>query len=205
MIAIFAAYAFANFASSPQQAALNALYQPKGTVAVVERMNVVGRYAAVLTHGGLMEGSAVIEPILVERFSFGWQALDVLYFQCQIDGHGISRGDGARLMRSLPAPKNDRPCRGVRNDSGPVQDIEAIRRQMDGRLIPYVVVSANYAIGGWYGGGGGATLFKKRVGGWHRIAGGGGAIGVAEMREYGVPQSDWCAFGIYDAICPHKS
>ncbi len=205
---MFLAIAFlslANFASTPQQAALNALYQPKGHAAVVERINIVGRFAAVLPHGGLMEGSAVTDAILVERFSFGWQALDVLYFWYRLDSHGISSRDKAKLLLGMPKPENSLPPRGVWSDSGPTPDVEAIRRKMRGPLVPYVVVSGAYALGEWYGGGGGQTLFKKGNGDWRRVAGGGGAMGTSEMREHGVPQSAWCAFGIYDAPCPHKN
>jgi hypothetical protein len=192
-------------ASTPQQAALHALYAPKGHEIIVTRTDVVGRYATVLTRGGLMEGSAVTEPILVERFSFGWQALDILYFRCRLDAHSISGGDNARLMLGMPKPYDDRPCRGGWNDAGSIADVEAVRRQMGGRLTPYVVISGIYAVGGWYGSGGGETLFRKDGAIWRRIAGGGGEMGVDEMREYGVPQSAWCAFGIYGATCPHKN
>jgi hypothetical protein len=202
---MFAFHLFASFGPSPQQAALNALYQPNGNIAIVERMNLVGRYAAVLTRGGQMEGSTVTWPILVEHFSFGWQALDALNFRCRLDEHGISSGDKTQLMRGMPQPQDDWPCIGVGKDAGPVPDVEAIRRTMRFPLIPYVVVVGTYAIGQWYGGGGGETLFRKGCGTWRRIAGGGGAMGISEMRQYGVPRSAWCAFGIYDAVCPHKN
>ena len=153
MFVMFAFHLFASFGSSPQQAALNALYQPKGNIAVVERMNFVGRYAAVLTRGGLMEGSTVTWPILVEHFSFGWQALDVLNFRCRLDEHAISSGDKAQLMRGMPKPQDDGPCTGFRKDAGPVADVEAIRPTLRFPLVPDVVVSGRYAIGEWYGGG----------------------------------------------------
>jgi hypothetical protein len=72
---------------------------------------------------------------------------------------------------------------------------------MQGPLIPYVVVSSDWAMGEWYGAGGGEALYRKRQGNWRVVEDGGGAMGVDYMRKYGVPRSDWCKFGIFDANC----
>lgn len=77
MVAILAAQA--NYAATPQGAALRAVYGDLVEVDVerrrdhvsVQRVNIAGRYAAVLLRGAMMEGSAIAEPILVARFSFG--------------------------------------------------------------------------------------------------------------------------------------
>jgi hypothetical protein len=203
-LALIALTTMVHYASTPAQAAIHVLYPAKGRSVVVQRMNIVGRYATVVSRGGLMEGELITEPILVEHFSFGWQALEILNFRCRLDGHAISEHDKALLMRGMPKPEDDRPCKGVTKDAGPTVDVEAVRRQMRGPLVPHVVVSGNFALGEWYGGGGGESLFKKLGAAWHRIAGGGGAMGTADIKKYGVPSSAWCAFGIYDAKCPTK-
>lgn len=203
-LALIALLALTPFASTPALAAIHALYAPKGQSVVVQRINVVGRYATVVSRGGQMESRAVTEPILVEHFSFGWQALEMINFQCRLDGHAISARDKALLMRAMPKPEDDRPCKGISEDAGPTADVEAVRRQMHGPLVPHVVANGDFALGEWYGAGGGESLFKKLGGGWHRIAGGGGAMGTADMKKYGVPSSAWRAFGIYDAKCPSK-
>lgn len=192
------------YALTPAQAAKDVLHPAKGHSVVVRRINVVGRYATVVSRGGLMEGELTTEPILVERFSFGWQALEIVNFRCRLDGHAISEHDKAQLMRGMPTPIDDRPCTGVTKDAGPTSDVDAVRRQLGWGLVPTVVVSGNFALGSWYGGGGGATLFKKLGGAWNRIGGGGGAMGIADIKKYGVPSSAWCPFGIYNAKCRSK-
>lgn len=149
-----------------------------------------------------MEGVPVTEAILVERFSFGWQALDVLNSKCRLDSHRLGSNINDALMRTMPKPQDDRPCRGYLIDAGPRDDLEAVRRMMPAPLIPYVVVSGDWAMGEWYGAGGGESLYRKRDGRWHLVESGGGAMGANYMRKYGVPQSDWCKFGIFDAKCP---
>ncbi len=147
-----------------------------------------------------MDGSAVAEPILVQHFSFGWQPLDILNFRCSLDSHALGAHANAILMHGMPEPKDDRPCRDLQ-DTGPRVQVQAIRRLMRGPLVPHVAGSGHWAMGSWYGGGGGESLFRRRNGRWLQVASGGGAMGAAGMRLYGVPQSVWCKFGIYDAKC----
>jgi hypothetical protein len=173
--------------------------------AIVKRVNVVGTFAAVLTEGGRMEGDPVTFAILVERFPFGWQAIDALNFYCNLEAHHLGQNNENELMRGMPRPKDDRPCMGaLPRDAGRRDDVEAVREMMRGPLIPYVVVSGAWAIGGWYGAGGGESLYQRRAGRWHLVESGGGAMGVDYMRKYGVPQSDWCKFGVFDAKCGKK-
>jgi hypothetical protein len=189
------------YAATPQQAALRTVSFGVKAPATVVRANKAGRYAAVLTSGGKMEGSNVTAPILVERFSFGWQAIDLLNFRCRLDSHDLGASVSAQLMRGMPKPQDDRPCRGVRRDSGAQADVESVRRLMRGPLVPAVAVSGNWAIGDWYGAGGGEQLYRRLDGRWKFVAGGGGALGVSEMHEYGVPRADWCKLEVYDATC----
>jgi hypothetical protein len=102
----------------------------------------------------------------------------------------------------MPKLQDDRPCVGYSKDFGPQAEVEAVRRLMRGPLVPYVAVSDGWAMGDWYGAGGGETLYQLRNGVWVIVAGGGGAMGISEMRQYHVPEAAWCAFGIYGATCP---
>ncbi len=192
------------YAASPERAALSVVYSASKKPVAVRRVNIVGPYATVLTSGGLMESSPVREAILVERFSFGWQALDILNASCRLRDHALGEPTEQRLMLSMPKPSDNdiRMCNG-RKDAGPPNDIQEVRRLVDGPLVPYVIVFNGWAIAEWYGAGGGMSLWSKHSGGWRLVEGGGGAMGVSEMRRYGVPESDWCRFGIVDAKC-HK-
>jgi hypothetical protein len=188
-VLILAAIMLHAYATTAQGAALRAMYFDPKHPAVVERVNVAGAYASVLTKGARMEGDPVTFAILVERFSFGWQAVDALNCYCNLKAHRLDKNAEDALMRRMPKPKDDRPCN------------ETVRRMMRGPLVPYVVVSGTWAMGEWYGGGGGDSLFEKRDGRWRLVEDGGGAMGVDYMRRYGVPQWDWCKFGIFDAKC----
>jgi hypothetical protein len=200
---LIAAIMLHTYASTPQSAAIGAMSVDPKHPPVVERANVVGAYAAVLAKGGKMEGDPVTFPILVERFSFGWQPVDALNFYCNLEAHHLGQSTDDALMRGMPRPKDDRPCKGtLLTDAGPSDDVDAVRRMMHGPVIPYVVVSDNWAVGEWYGGGGGESLFQKNAGHWHLVESESGAMGVNYMVKHGVPRSDWCKFGIYDAVCP---
>jgi hypothetical protein len=201
VLALVAKAATHAFAPTPQGAALAAMYADPMRPPAVKRVNSVGAYATVLTSGGRIEGSPVTFAILVERFSFGWQALDILNSTCRLDAHRLGRSADEALVHGMPKPRDDRPCGSLLNDAGPHGEVEAIRQMMRGPLVPSVVVSGDWAMAEWYGGGGGESLYRKRGGGWQLVEDGGGAMGVDYMRKFGVPQSDWCAFGIFDAKC----
>lgn len=189
------------YAATPQRAAVGAMYVDPKSPVVVRRVNVVGPYAVVLTSGGRIEGELVTNAILVERFTFGWQPLDLLNARCRLQSHKLGQAVDASLMRGMPSPEDGESCQGYLRDAGPSSEVEAVRRLMSGPLVPYVIVAGNWAKGSWYGAGGGESLYQKRDGGWRLVESGGGAMGVDYMRKYGVPQADWCKFGIFDATC----
>jgi hypothetical protein len=203
-IALLAALALGSYAATPEAAAIHAIYVDSSKPPVVQRTNVTGRYATVLLSGAMMEGSAVTAPILVEHFSFGWQALDVLNYRCRLKSHALGTRVDALLMRGMPRPQDQRVCGKSDGfqDAGPQVEVEAVRRLMRGALVPSVAVVGNWALGSWYGAGGGESLYQLRAGRWKFVGGGGGAMGVAEIRAYGVPKAAWCMLGIYDAKCP---
>ena len=184
-----------------QSAAIHAQYSEPKNPAVVRRVNVAGRYATVLTSGGRIEGELNTDAIFLQHFSFGWQPLEVLNFRCSLEAHELKLAVERRLLSGMPEPKDDRPCRSEPRDYGRRADVEAVRRIMRGPFVPYVVVSGDWALGEWYGAGGGEALYRKRDATWRLVEGGGGAMGVHEMRKNGVPQSAWCVFGILGAKC----
>ena len=189
------------YPATPQTAAIRAQYiEPKNYV-VVRRVNVVGRYAAVLASGGRIEGELNANAILVERFSFGWQPLEILDSRCRLDSYGLDVAVKRRLLNGMPELKDDRPCRTEPRDSGSPTAVEAVRRVMRGPFVPYVIVSGDWALGEWYVAGGGESLYQKRSATWRLVESGGGAIGVENVRRNGVPQSAWCVFGILGVKC----
>lgn len=183
------------FFATPQQAALHAVGSPP-VKAIVRRVNIAGPYAVVLTSGGIMEGAPVRVPILVKHFSIGWQAVAVLNFRCRLETQIASAAVRRTLISAMPAMQGDSACGGESRDTGPAADVVAVRRLMGGPLVPSVIVSGNWALGEWYGAGGGETLFHRVGKAWRFVAGGGGAMGVSEMKKYGVPRSACSAFGV---------
>ena len=186
---------YVTHAATPQGAALGVLYPHSGVT--VLRVNVVGKYATVLTRGATMEGAPVKGSLLLEHFSFGWQALALLDY-CRFD-KGFSARDRSMLLQGMPAPRGADDCVSL-GDSGPQRDIESVRLLMHG-LIPYVVVRGDYAVGEWYGSGGGQHFYRKGNGTWGRIGGSGGSMSASEVMALGVPAKDLCAFHVYDAHC----
>jgi hypothetical protein len=165
----------------------------------VVRTNVVDPYAAVLTRGGIVEGDALDNAILVERFSFGWQAIAILNDACFLRARGVSDRDARKLLASMPPPSyafDCRPGQGLLRDAGPRVAVEAVRRQMTWVFVPAVVVSRTFAFAQWYGGGGGESVFRKEAGRWKRILGGGGAQSLDDLDQQHVPRSASCAFQI---------
>ena len=202
LAALLATVAMTTFAATPQAAALRAVYNTHA-VPFVQRINVAGRYATVLVGAGMMEGSAVSSPILVKRFPFGWQPLALLSQSCDLYGQVPDKKIAAALMTDMPEVKIEQRLCPSTADTGPVNDIAAIRKSMRGPLVPYVAVSGNWASAQWYGAGGGQSIFNRRRGTWKLVAGGGGALGIGDMPNLGVPQSAWCALRIYNARCKH--
>lgn len=193
-LAMLFAAAAGSFAATPERAALRAVgfvSQPK-----VVRVNRAGRFATVLTRGGLMESQPVREPIFVERFTRGWQALSTIYSQCDLRQMRtlVGDADATRLMSRMPAPTPDRASCVAIGDSGSAADVVAVRAQMRGPLIPYVLVSRDWALGEWYGAGGGSSLFRRTGTRWTLVAGGGGSLDIDILRRHGVPLADACRF-----------
>lgn len=95
-----------DYAVTPGQATVIAVHAGTTKVPVVRRVNIAGAYATVFTSGGILEGSPVTAPVLLQHFSFGWQALDVLTDGCALRTRGPGARVNAALMRGMPSPKN---------------------------------------------------------------------------------------------------
>jgi len=186
--------------ATPVEAALSAVYAGPSHIRVV-RVNVAGSYATVLLQGAMMEGQTQTSPILVERFPFGWQAVDALTVRCRLTSRHLGASTEKRLLRSMPSPSNQPACWGETRDAGPAVDVLALRRQATELLVPSVRVSGRYGVVDWYGSGGGQTLYQKTNGQWHLIQGGGGVLDIATLRAHQVPENAWCTLAIYDRSC----
>lgn len=136
-----------SFASTPQDEIVKAYTYHGGLPFRVLRTNVAGRYAAVLVAGNTMSDMPTNQTYLLERFSFGWQALNPVDEKCAGSVN----------------------CR-FRADAGPSGDVESVRELMDGALVPFVSVSGNYAYGeGWdefHGTPGYCGIFRRENGAW---------------------------------------
>ena len=179
-------------AKTPEEAAIRTVYAAPGKRVTVVRVNRAGRYATVLLHGAVIENQAFNDPILVEHFTFGWQAIENVNLGCSLDGHGLKRAEATALMRGMPAASVEKIC-DAEADIGPPAQVESVRRiQGANAFHPYVAVVGGYALADWYGGGGGEHLYAARHGRWVRIGGGGGAMGVEGLRALGVPRWASC-------------
>ena len=163
-----------NYAPTPRQAVQYMLYTLNGTPVVFERVNVVGRYAEVLSNGEIMPEAANHQPMLLERFTFGWQPLMPGPSRCEIAGRSVSARDMELLLHGMPKPADDRPCSHLRanGDVGPPAAVEALRRLRHDRYVPSVIVANDFALVAWTNGpDGGAALYRKRNGRWIQLTG----------------------------------
>jgi hypothetical protein len=152
-----------------------------------------GRHAVVSFEGGQIEGQFDNGQLLLEKFSFGWQVIDLSIhrFTTQdIESHGISAADTQALLHGF-VPGVARPGWGPHElgDYGPAADVDGLRRTMvdwPGEAIGAVKVYSGYAMLLWFGRGGGERVFAKRNGRWEQITGGGGCLDAAGLVHYGV-------------------
>ena len=131
--------------------------------------------------------------MLLQHFSFGWQALDLLSDTCDLSAHHLGALRESRLMLEMPKlAVNQGACHSY-GDAGPASDVASVRAKMHGPFVPYVTVSGEWALGEWYGAGGGQNLFKKTRGAWTFVKGWGGATDAMDLRKrFGVPVATGC-------------
>jgi len=125
-------------------------------------------YAVVRFSGAVIESTPASGYLLAQKFSFGWQNID------------LSTGNIV-----LTIPRNA----SRHGDVGPPADVEAVRAHAAGmaEIIPFVRVIDRYAVMQWWGWGGGENFYKKTAGGWKRFMGGGGSAIVGDLTAKGVP------------------
>jgi hypothetical protein len=193
-----------NYAATPQLAAQQVVGAPQLRPI---RTNIAGRYAVVATRSGIIENEPPPSMTLLEHFDFGWQAIDFVQDQCALAPRGIGAAARRALLVGMPklahSPDN---CIAAMHpvDHGSLTDITAIRHDDHALLIPYVWVSRDYAISGWFGGGGGQHLYRKTSHGWEIVPGigGGGELDATQLIGSGVPLRDACALPVqHDIVC----
>ncbi len=133
----------------------------------IQSGRVTGNTAIVQFSGATIEGAKARGRLLLRKYPFGWQAVD------------MALNDDAFRRQDL-------------RDSGANADVIAIRGLMQNRfhshqIIGPVRVVQNYALVGWWGWGGGETLFRKAGHHWSIVTSGGGVLDAAGLRRYGVP------------------
>jgi hypothetical protein len=161
--------------------------------------------AIVVVHGTPMDqgdsrGADRGAPLLLQRFSFGWQPVAVVQAPCDLDGRGITAREKAKILASIHLETTSTVDCGDR-DRGSADDIVAVRRQMYGPVVPFVIVSGGYAFAPEYGDGGGCGLFRKVGRKWEQIGGCKGALTPGVVERYHIPFGTQCALGIAEAGC----
>ncbi len=182
---------------TPQAGALAFLRPAAGHAQPVLRVVVqTPRYALLQFNHAQIEGWASDGQILVEKFAFGWQAIDLTNIgaltACSARAHRIPQQDYSRLRGALKATPVNCPTGADtdQSDVGPAADVSAVRALMasSSEIVPFVRVIGNYGYAPWFGAGGGENFYKKTAGGWQKIGGGGGAYQSSELHKlYGVP------------------
>ncbi len=183
---------------TPQAGALAFLQPRVGVHAIVRITAQTPNYAVLQFSHAEIEGQVAAGQILVKRFPFGWQAIDLssgpALTVCSVRAYGLPAADFARLRGALSASTAGCPT-GVdadQRDVGSAADVSAVRALMisGSEVVPFVRVVQNYAYAAWFGNGGGENFYKKTASGWKKLAGGGGAYQPAELhKQYGVPLS----------------
>jgi hypothetical protein len=183
---------------TPQAGALAFLQPTAGVHAIVRIAAQTPNYAVLQFSHAEIEGQVAAGQILVKRFPFGWQAIDLSsgpsLTMCSVRAYGLPAVDFARLRSTLSTSTAGCPT-GIdadQRDVGPSADVSAVRALMvmGGRseIVPYVRIIENYAYVPWYGNGGGENFYKKTAGKWKLLVGGGGAYESGELHSrYGVP------------------
>jgi hypothetical protein len=109
------------------------------------RENVVGKFATVRVRGPKMEGATLEAPLLFERFSFGWKAVEIANVPCRIRGRGSTASQAEHVVRGMPEMHSDGSCEDADIDFGSRADVDALRLLERGLLIPSVRVAGRFA------------------------------------------------------------
>ncbi len=183
-----------NTGASPRQAATNFL-RP-GRALRIERTNLAGDLAVVRFSGAAMEGDDGWNGVLlIQRFPFGWQIVDLLAADCSLSARHLPRATVKQLSAGIPlahAASSDARCSYV-PDRGPVRDIVAIRSLHRGSyIVERVRVVGDYAAFDWFLPGGGESALARRGSAWIAVTSGGGVFGASDLVAKGIPRAAAC-------------
>jgi len=191
-----------DYERTPQTAALQAVRYPGHVAAKIARTVIVGNYATVLLHAAIVESAPLTNAILLQKFSFGWQLLDIVDSACVFRARRIARNTTELLMRRMPRVNSPTSCKGYYGtDYRARREVAAVREFARGPFVPFAAVYRDWAKSDWYGAGGGEAFYHLRNGRWRVAFGGGGAYSTEELRKCGVPKAAWCPFRVHGTKC----
>ncbi len=138
-----------------------------------------------------MESEPFHAALIVERFPFGWQPIGTVNTVCPRTMPPFSVDERRILLAGMPSVPADHACAypTAGADVGPAKDVAVVRQQMSGRIVPWVRVVGDFALGDWCCPGGGETLFRRNGRVWIGLIGGGGMIDGSIMQTYHVPRA----------------
>lgn len=182
--------------SAAEAAAMRAVHGSR-----VEHTTVSGNFAVVSVTDGRLENAGLRTPLLLERFRFGWQPIELLDTQCPVRARIHDELQLRALLNGFHITRGTACTEPI--DSGPSGDIEAIRAAMT-KFVPFVHVADGYALAQWELPGGGVALYRKTGDSWKQLVSTGGALGVSDAEQFGIPKPVACKLGFPDAKerCP---
>jgi hypothetical protein len=159
----------------------------------IDGSRTAGRFSVATFQHGQIEGRFANQQLLLEKFDFGWQVIELShgsrFTTRDLQLHGISAADARELLHGN-IPGRSFWCSSDCKDHGPSNDIEEVRKLMlyfQGEAIGPVKVDSGWALLNWRDRGGGQALFAKRGGQWERISEGGGCLQLSDLEKYGMP------------------
>lgn len=187
------------YGPTPQETVMHIWTFPGKPAPRVLRANAASDYAVLLVSS---TGPLFTPPstLLLKHFSFGWQPIEVGVVACGLDAYGISAEEKRALLVGMPQPT---PAPGEPKafrchsqiDVGSAADVEAIRKRM-GPVVPFVIVSHDFAFSQEIYDGGGCGLFQRVGNDWKLIAGCKGALDPTVLKRVSIPRADLCAMDI---------
>jgi len=204
-VALGATSTLPRYGSTPVES-VRMIYRTSDLHAKVQVLSstVLANVAVVVIRGTPMDDADRGTPLLLQRFSFGWQPVSVVDAPCDLDRRGITASDEAKLAAGIHLASNSAERCASERDRGSAEDVAAIRRQMFGPVVPFVIVDDGYAFAPEYGDGGGCGLFRKTSDGWEQIGGCKGALTPGVVEQYRIPLNTQCTLGIAETGCPRK-
>jgi hypothetical protein len=157
------------------------------------RIATVGTFAVVSFQHGTLEATDFSGQILLQRFPFGWQAIDVSRSLTteDLEAHGVSASDASLLLnRSVPEKGMHARASPCAADVGTRADVAAVRQLLlyrQNEAILQVTIVSGFALAAWAGNGGGMDVLAERSGTWRDLAGGGGAVNAADLEKLEIP------------------